>query len=237
MQYLLLHGFTGTPESLQRLAAPPGSVAPVLGGHLQQPVVGGFEDELERLAALAEDRQGLFGYSLGGRFALGILARYPRRFRHAVIVSSRAGLGSDAERTARRDADQRFIHLLREQGLEAFVDAWQKLPLWATQAQLPEAVRQAQRAQRLRHTAEGLAQSLLHHGLGKMPDFRELLRQVEARVELVVGERDEKFVKLAEELLTLLPHARLTIVPGAGHNLLLESPATLSQLLLKESTP
>jgi 2-succinyl-6-hydroxy-2,4-cyclohexadiene-1-carboxylate synthase len=237
VQYLLLHGFTGTPESLQMLEAPPGSVAPVLGGHLQQPVWGGFEAELERLAALAEDRPGLFGYSLGGRFALGLLARYPRRFRQAVIVSSQAGLGSDAERATRREADQRFIRLLREQGLEAFVDAWQKLPLWATQAHLPEAVRMAQRAQRLRHSAVGLAQSLLHHGLGEMPDYRELLRRVETRVELVVGERDEKFVRLAQELSTVLPHARLTIVPGAGHNLVLESPATLSQLLLKEGPP
>jgi 2-succinyl-6-hydroxy-2,4-cyclohexadiene-1-carboxylate synthase len=237
VQYLLLHGFTGTPESLQSVQAPPGSLAPTLGGHLQQPVVGGFEDELARLAALAEDRPGLLGYSLGGRFALGLLARYPRRFRHAVIVSSQAGLASDAERAARRDADQRFIRVLREQGLEAFVDAWQKLPLWATQANLPEAVRRAQRAQRLRHTADGLAQSLFQHGLGEMPDFRELLRGVETRVELVVGERDEKFVKLAQELLSVLPDARLTIVPGAGHNLLLESPATLTQLLLKEGTP
>lgn len=236
MQYLLLHGFTGTPDSLQALAAPAGSLAPTLGGHLEQPVSGGFDDELERLAALAAERPGLFGYSLGGRFALGILARYPRRFRHAVIVSAQPGLAGDADRAARREADQRFVRLLREQGLEAFVDAWQKLPLWASQANLPEATKLAQRRQRLRHGAEGLAQSLIQHGLGEMPDFRELLRHVETPVDLVVGERDTKFVRLGEELVALLPHARLTIVPGVGHNVLLESPTTLSQLLLQGSS-
>jgi 2-succinyl-6-hydroxy-2,4-cyclohexadiene-1-carboxylate synthase len=236
VRYLLLHGFTGTPESLQALAAPAGSLAPPLGGHLDEPPSGSFDEELERLATLAADRQGLFGYSLGGRFALGLLARHPRRFRHAVVVSAQPGLASEAERSARRVADQGFVRLLREQGLPAFVDAWQKLPLWASQGDLPEAVKLAQRAQRLRHHADGLAQSLVQHGLGEMPDFRELLRRVETPVDLVVGERDPKFVRLAEELVTLLPHARLTIVPGVGHNVLLESPATLAQLLLKEGS-
>ena len=79
MRFLLLHGFTGTPESFGPLHVPEGSVAPVLGGHLDQPVTGGFWDEVERLVSLASGCDGLFGYSLGGRFALGCLpvrARY-----------------------------------------------------------------------------------------------------------------------------------------------------------------
>lgn len=237
MQYLLLHGFTGTPESLSGLNAPPGSLLPALGGHLQTPVGGGFDAEVERLAALAGNREGLVGYSLGGRLALGILARYPRRFRHAVVISAQAGLTSDAERAARRDADQRFVRLLREQGLGGFVDAWERLPLWETQANLPEAVRQAQRAQRLRHDAAGLTQSLVQHGLGEMPDLRPFLAQVQTRVDLVVGERDDKFVKLGQELAQLLPHARLTIVPGVGHNVPLENPMAVAPLLLQGSSP
>lgn len=237
MQYLLLHGFTGSPESLGSLQAPPGSLAPALAGHLEQPVRGSFQDEVERLAALAGEREGLFGYSLGGRFALGLLASYPTRFRHAVVVSAQPGLASEAERASRREADERFIHLLRERGLEAFVDTWQKLPLWASQAALSEAARQSQRLQRLRHSAEGLASSLLRHGLGEMPDYRTRLREVQTPVDLVVGERDEKFVQLAKELVSLLPHARLTIVPSVGHNVLLESPTSVARLLVKGNPP
>lgn len=236
MQYLLLHGFTGTPESLSGLNAPEGSLAPALGGHLQTPVSGGFDAEVERLAALAGDRGGLLGYSLGGRLALGLLARYPRRFQHAIVVSAQPGLTSDAERAARRDADGRFVRLLREQGVSGFVDTWEALPLWATQQHLSEALREAQRAQRLRHDAAGLSQSLVQHGLGEMPDLRPFLPQVTTRVELVAGERDEKFVKLAQELASLLPHARLTIVPGVGHNVLLEKPTAVAHLLLQGSS-
>lgn len=231
MRYLLLHGFTGTPESFAALRVPPGSIAPALAGHLDTPVAGGFEDEVERLGSAGEGCAGLFGYSLGGRLALGLLAKYPSRFVHAVIVSAQAGLTSAEERSSRRQGDAGFVRRLRQEGLTAFVDAWQALPLWASQGALPESVRQAQRAQRLRHTAEGLASSLLRHGLGEMPDWRAQLAQVETKVDVLVGERDEKFVALGRELEELMPHARLIVAAGAGHNLLLERPELCSELL------
>ncbi len=231
MRYLGLHGFTGAPSSLDALALPEGSVTPALGGHLTTEARGSFDDEVARVAALGAGCTAIVGYSLGGRLALGALARYPERYERAVIISAQPGLTSDSERAARRVADRRFVDLLLERGLEAFVDAWQALPLWASQGQLPAAVKSEQRAQRLRHTAAGLAASLIQHGLGEMPDLRADLRQVRTRVEILVGERDPKFVALGRELSELLPSARLTIAPGAGHNLLLERPALCRELL------
>jgi 2-succinyl-6-hydroxy-2,4-cyclohexadiene-1-carboxylate synthase len=231
VRYLLLHGFTGTSEGFAGLGAPPGSLAPTLGGHLGTPVRGNFNDEVERLAQLGAACEGLLGYSLGGRFALGILARYPERFRHAVIVSAHPGLQTDDERRARRQADARYVTVLREQGLASFVDKWQALPLWASQGDLPDAAKLAQRQQRLRHTAPGLAESLIHHGLGEMPDLRPQLAHVKASVDIVAGERDVKFAELGRALATIIPGARLSIVPGAGHNLLLERPALCSELM------
>jgi 2-succinyl-6-hydroxy-2,4-cyclohexadiene-1-carboxylate synthase len=233
VRYLLLHGFTGTSESFAGLSAPPGSLAPALGGHLGTPVRGGFSDEVERLAELGAGCDGLFGYSLGGRLALGILARYPERFRHAVIVSAHPGLASDDERGARRQADARYVSVLRDQGLVSFVDKWQALPLWASQGDLPESTKLAQREQRLRHDALGLASSFIHHGLAEMPDLRPWLARVSSPVDILAGERDVKFVGLARELAAIIPGARLRIVPGAGHNLLLERPALCSELLLR----
>ncbi|MDF3065935.1 MAG: alpha/beta hydrolase fold protein [Polyangiaceae bacterium] len=239
MRYLCLHGFTGSPETFGAFQLPPGSLAPVLGGHLHTAVRGDFEDEVERLAELAAEAgcDALFGYSLGGRFALGILARFPDRFRHALVASAQAGLVSAEERRARHEADQRWVDLLRERGLTAFVDAWQALPLWASQADLPEATKRAQREQRLRHAAPGLAASLLQHGLGEMPDLRPFLGRVRTRVDLLVGARDQKFVTLAQELSTLIPDARLSVAPDAGHNLLLERPALCESLLVEGEDP
>jgi len=236
VRYLLLHGFTGTPQSLDALAAAPGSIAPALGGHLGAPVVGGFWDEVERLGQLGRDCAGLFGYSLGGRLALGLLARYPERFAHAVIVSAHPGLKTEAERAQRRAGDARFMDVLSERGLTAFVDVWQALPLWASQGELPDSVKAAQRAQRLRHDPAGLAQSLLRHGLGEMPDLRAELAKVRTPVNLAVGERDPKFAGLGQELAELIPAAQLTLAPAAGHNLLLERPQLVARLLLQDDS-
>ena len=236
MRYLLLHGFSGGPQSLAEIqAVAHDSVTPTLGGHLATPVVGGYWDEVERLAELGKDCAGLLGYSLGGRFALGILARYPERFEHAVIVSAHPGLKTDQERAERREGDARFVQILRERGLTAFVDAWQALPLWASQGSLPEAAKQAQRELRLRHDAAGLAESLIQHGLGEMPDLRPQLTEVQTLVELVVGARDPKFVALGEELSGLMPSSRLIRAPGAGHNLLLERSELVCGLVLREN--
>jgi 2-succinyl-6-hydroxy-2,4-cyclohexadiene-1-carboxylate synthase len=236
VRYLLLHGFSGSPQSLAELESVlPGTVTPTLGGHLGTPVVGGYWDEVERLAELGRGCSGLLGYSLGGRFALGILARYPERFEHAVVISAHPGLKTDEERAERRAGDARFVQLLRERGLTAFVDAWQALPLWASQGSLPEAVMRAQREQRLRHDAAGLAESLLAHGLGEMPDLRPQLRKVQTPVELVVGVRDPKFVALGEELSGVIPGSRLIRVPDAGHNLLLERSELVCRLVLREN--
>ena len=231
MRYLALHGFTGGPESFAELGLPEGSVVPVLGGHLGRDVEGSFLDEVERLAALGADCQGLLGYSLGGRLALGILALHPQRFAHAVLVSAQPGLRSADERRERRASDARGVELLREHGRHAFVERWQALPLWSTQAALPATLLERQRELRLRHEPEGLAQSLIQHGLGEMPDFRRELPLVGAAVDVVVGERDLKFVNLGRELSSLLPRATLRVVAGAGHNLLLERPAACAALL------
>lgn len=231
MRYLLLHGFTGAPESFAPLSAPPGSVAPVLGGHLGGEVRGDFWDEVERLAALGQGCAGLCGYSLGGRLALGILARYPARFAHALVISAQPGLSSAAEREARRGSDAELVTLLRQRGLAAFIDHWEALPLWASQADLPPDRSRAQRRVRLAHQAEGLAQSLLRHGLGEMPDLRPDLPQIQTEVDVLVGERDQKFVALAQELTSSIPRATLHVAPRTGHNVLLERPERCASLL------
>jgi 2-succinyl-6-hydroxy-2,4-cyclohexadiene-1-carboxylate synthase len=229
--WLMLHGFTGSQASFARLAVPPSAVAPSLGGHLDQPASADFWAEVERLAALGRAATHLFGYSLGGRLALGLLARYPKRFERAVLVSAHPGLHTDEQRRQRREQDGRFVRLLRERGLVEFVSAWEDQPLWQTQIGLPEANRAEKRRERCTHTAEGLARSLDSVGLGRMPDLRPELARVATPVDFLAGAHDTKFVALAEELCRIMPRARLSVAPGAGHDLLLERPQFCSAFL------
>jgi 2-succinyl-6-hydroxy-2,4-cyclohexadiene-1-carboxylate synthase len=48
---------------------------------------------------------------------------------------------------------------------------------------------------------------------------------------VAVGERDEKYRALGEELVAGLPDARLHVVPGAGHGLPREAPAALAEII------
>jgi len=243
-----IHGFTGSPASFDPLAralARRGAVRlcrPTLLGHrrapdeaLPEPRATRFEDEVARVAALIE-REGfagahLLGYSLGARVALGLLARFPFLFAGATLIGVHPGLGSLAERAARVGSDERWCALLERRGVEAFLEAWEAQPLFASQRELDTRSAAEQRRVRAAHSAEGLARALRVLGLGRMPSYRGALVTCPVKVRLVVGERDEKFSSIAADLARLAPSLELDRVPGVGHNVLLEARQHVEQLL------
>lgn len=238
--WLCLHGFTGTPECFRVLqAARPQDtlLAPMLTGHGSPPLAleTSFTAEVTRLQRwLGERWQGptyLLGYSLGARLALGLLVASPERFQGAVLVGVNPGLRSSEERRQRQQADRELRQLLLERGVPAFVDHWQRLPLFDTQRGLDPAELAEQRRARLTHSAEGLAQALDALGLAEMPDYWPELGRLDLPVTLVVGTEDLKFRRLAEAMLPLLPDARLELAPRAGHNVVLETPDWLAERL------
>jgi 2-succinyl-6-hydroxy-2,4-cyclohexadiene-1-carboxylate synthase len=239
---LLLHGFTGSPRSFEGIAPDPDLsevIAPALVGHRDAADRGvtGFEAEVDRIARLAEGRARLHlaGYSLGGRIALGLLVRHPRLAASATLIGAHPGLASEVERQARREADEAWCRLLEQQGLAAFVEAWEAQPLLATRVRVPRRRRAAWHRDRMSHQPEGLIRSLRATGLGRMPDHAAELARVRVPVRLMVGEKDPKFCALAEQMARALPCASLEIVPGAGHNLLLERPKRVAAVLEEES--
>lgn len=224
-----LHGFTGSPESFGevRERLPSRSVwCPALVGHGERaPEVDRFEAEVDRLARLLpEEPVTLIGYSLGARLALGVAVRHAKRVRNAVFIGVNPGLRSNSERDERRVQDRRWIELLETRGLDAFVREWERQPLFASQTDLPERVRERRQKERRRHDPLELARCLRLTGLAEMPDYWPDLPRLAVPVTLLAGEKDEKFRRLAGAAAELLPHARLTIAPGASHDVLLERP-------------
>lgn len=254
---VLLHGFTGHAASFQQLLAQlpltTRVLCPVLLGHDGQegsdaqphpaPPEGsdGFTAEVDRLAAQLRGAHlgpaHLVGYSLGARVALGLLVRHRELFERATLLSVHPGLQSAQERQERRAADERWATLLQEQGLAAFLTEWEAQPLFASQRQLPEAVRRSQDAVRRRHHSHGLARALRELGLGRMPDYWPALPALRLPVQLVVGALDAKFDALADRAAALLPDAAVVRVPGVGHNLLLEAPEMVCTLLKRPGLP
>ncbi|HEY4159217.1 MAG TPA: alpha/beta fold hydrolase [Polyangiaceae bacterium] len=237
----LLHGFTGSPKSfaavLEGLQRP--ALTPPLLGHSGAPAsaeTGSFEQEVDRLAALTAARAPLtlVGYSLGARLALGLTVRHPALVASLLLISGHPGLITSEEREARVLADRHWQTLLEERGLEAFVTAWQAEPIWNSQARLPLELRERKRHERLSHDPLGLARSLEVTGLGRMPSYRERLAEIRVPVCLVAGALDAKFCALAGEMADALPRAQVVYAPDAGHDLLLERPDLITELLAKE---
>jgi len=239
---VLLHGFTGHASSWDAVVAMlPGDTRvfrPCLFGHeprLRGARVESFEDEVDRIAAAvrAEHLAGarLAGYSMGARVALGLLVRHPDLFSSAVLFGVHPGLPGPPERASRRASDDEWAHLLEAEGITRFVDAWELLPIFATQSHLPADVRDAHRARRIAHDAGDLAAAVRVLGLGRMPCWLPLLSRVAAPVRLVAGARDPKFTAIARDLAAQLPHAEVRILDGCGHDPLVERPAAAAAAL------
>lgn len=241
---LALHGFTGSPQSWDFLSASAAErrIVPALLGHLGSSAgsdVTSFEAEVDRLARLSAEARTLHvvGYSLGARLALGLALRHPARVSRLTLISAHPGLESAADRAARREADERWCELLLTRGSLAFVAAWQAQPLWATQTNLDRATQDRKRSERLSHDPAGLARSLRTTGLAQMPNYREALAQLSMPVTLLAGAQDFKFRDLAEQMAKVVDHAELSIVHGAGHDLLLERPEFITEVIRRGNQP
>jgi len=235
---LLIHGFTGSIEAwgedlLAGLARAHQVVAVDLLGHGESDV---SEDEerftmeemlldLEQvLDAMSIEEARWLGYSMGGRIALAAAVRSPSRVSSLVLESSSPGLESESERKARRRADDALAEGILRGGMEAFVDHWMGLPLFATQGKLPAKVREVNRERRLRNRPEALAACLRGIGTGVQPSYWGALPTIEVPALLLAGEEDRKFTVVARRMADLMPRSVLRLIPKAGHTIHLENP-------------
>jgi 2-succinyl-6-hydroxy-2,4-cyclohexadiene-1-carboxylate synthase len=235
MALVLLHGFAGDGRSWDAVRAHlPGAPAPYtpdLRGHghsaAVRPVT--WHAVVEEVARqISSARSCCVGYSMGARVALAVALAVPEAVERLVLLAGTAGIEDEAERAARRTADEALAAWLEDRPIAAFADRWAALPLWDGD---PPAVRAAQREDVLRQDPAGLAAALRGLGTGTMPPLWDRLGELGMPVDVVVGERDRKFCALGERLRDALPHGRLHVVPGAGHGLAREAPATVAALL------
>ena len=248
---MLIHGFTGSIASWRHLVArlvPRFTVVAVdLPGHGGSSAPGDpARYGLERLAGdlatlldmLGLDRVAMAGYSLGGRAALRFALRHAHRLSALVLESASPGIVDVDERSRRAEADAELADFIDREGLAPFVDRWERLPLWASQSALPEEARAGLRTQRLAGSPAGLANSLRGAGAGVTPPASAAeLQSIGVPTLIIAGALDGKYVAAARFMAGRLPHARATIVAGAGHAVHLERPeefASLVEVFLEE---
>lgn len=241
---VVLHGFTGSAESMESVSTPAAEWARVarleLVGHGESEAPGLLAPYameacaaqiVAAVAGLGFETPHLFGYSMGGRAALAAAVRSPDSFASLVLVGATAGIADATEREARIVADRALADSIEREGLEPFVDAWMAQPLFASQARLgPDALARARR-QRLANRAHGLANSLRGMGAGAQPPLFDALAQLPLPVLLIAGEQDAKFCAIARALAERLSRAQVEIVPRSGHAVHLEAPDAVARRL------
>ncbi len=243
---LLLHGFTGGPSTWQHLQKQYQDgfrfLVPSLLGHGLTDVPDQIErfhifeaaTDLAEILTLKEITQvNVIGYSMGGRLALAFAMQYPERVKLLVLESASAGLDSEEKRLARNVHDKRLATQILNQGVEAFVDEWEQLPLFFSQKEnLTESEWQLQRLERLSHSARGLANSLLGMGTGMQPNLFDQLSDLEMPVLLITGTLDVKFQRLAAQMVWQLPKGRHVEVENCGHAVHLEQPEKFGKIVV-----
>jgi 2-succinyl-6-hydroxy-2,4-cyclohexadiene-1-carboxylate synthase len=237
---LLLHGFTGSAESWRTIDWERPAIAVDLIGHGSSdkptdPSCYRAEAQvaqlLELLNRLEPAQVDLLGYSMGGRVALQLAVAAPERVRNLVLESASPGIVDPEERAGRVESDEKLAAFAEREGIEAFVNGWERVPLFASQGGLPDQVRARLREQRLRNDARALAASLRGFGAG-VPDplWDRLPRH---RTLILVGALDEKYRALGRAMAERMPDARLEVVPDAGHTIHLEQPAAFARLVIE----
>ena len=238
----LLHGFTQSGRSWREVISkmPAGWkwIVPDLRGHGETQTRQGSQCSMdacmEDLLALWDDlgveRTHLAGYSMGGRLALHVAARRPDRVLSLLTIGAHAGLEEDA-REGRRRGDEGLAERMEKEGIEAFVDYWGALPLFAgLQRRGPPYVAQV-RAERLQNHVAGLACSLRGMGAGAMEPVWNELGQVTFPCTFVAGQQDHGYVASARRLAATVRNGKFEIVPRAGHAVHQERPDAFARLL------
>ena len=233
---LLLHGFTGSSASWLRFQSYWQSynvIAVDIIGHGQTDspndvskyrIDAAAEDLHTILEKLKVGQTSILGYSMGGRLALTFALKYPEKVHKLILESSTPGLKTEAEREARRLQDEKLAQRIAEDGIEAFVDYWEKIPLFQSQKKLPESIRQDIRKERLGNSPLGLMNSLKGMGTGAQPSWWEKLDQLMAPTLLITGSMDEKFCLIAKSMLKKLKNGQWLTIKDCGHAIHVENP-------------
>lgn len=203
----------------------------------------------------------LVGYSMGGRIALETALRadaaFPRKsavrsLPIAGLVLESAGLGpsDDAERVAFRQRNEEWAARLRDEGVEAFMDWWETLPLFASQRLLSDEARASLREGRLLNDPAALALELSGWGQHRQSAKSAALSCLNGLAVRGVasayfaGSLDRKYCAVAEEVRAAAPATKVRVFSGVGHNIHLEDPEGYARVLaewceipLRQATP
>ncbi|HZT95663.1 MAG TPA: 2-succinyl-6-hydroxy-2,4-cyclohexadiene-1-carboxylate synthase [Chloroflexota bacterium] len=234
---ILLHGFLGSSTTwddlTERLAHSYRCLALDLPGHGGSPLpsdAGSYSMTdlasavATRLEQLDIGRAAMLGYSMGGRLALHVALKRPGLVRVLITESTSPGIEAWDERLSRLRQDEMLATKILHEGMEPFVDYWERLPLFHSQTRMEPVGRAAIRNVRLSTSAEGAAWSISRLSPGRHEPLFTQLKDLRMPWLIIAGELDHRYRSMAQKMERASSNARAVIIPGAGHAVHLERP-------------
>ena len=157
----------------------------------------------------------IVGYSFGGRVLVSAACKHKNiPVRALVLESCGLGYNDERDRDSARAKNKYWIEILREAGIEHFVELWQDIPLFESQKTLPKYLQANLHKQRLDNSEEVLALSLEEAGAQHMPCRQKIFSRLKELCEqgipicYIAGKLDKKYSALGRSLATfMLPAA------------------------------
>lgn len=188
-------------------------------------------DANESTQTLLQPLVHVIGYSMGGRIALQLLKTSSDVLASLILESCNVGCATEKDRQEAAQRNQSWIDRLQTDGMEAFVNYWETLPLFDTQRELGWNKRL--HASRAANDAPCMVRCLAGSGKQAMPlsgDTLEVVRQATGGVQntkpalpilYIYGAKDAKSCAVAQQLESV--GASVSVI-NAGHNVHLEAP-------------
>lgn len=213
---LLCDGYVWEPL-LERLAHP-GMVADLT-----------TQDSITQMAsdclALSAGSLVVAGHSMGARVAMEMARIAPQRIERLALLDT--GIHPLREGEPQRRAA--LVRLAHEKGMDALADRWLPGMVWPANLR-NAALMSALREMVLRQNPENHERQI--KALVGRPDASAYLAQISCRTLLVVGRYDNwSPISQHEDMLSLLPDAKLEIIEDAGHFAPVEQPSKVARLL------
>lgn len=183
--------------------------------------IADMADDLAALMdALGIESAALAGHSMGGYVALAFAKKYPQRVRGLALVSSQAA----ADTPERKEGRYKTAQAVAENGVTVVAEAM--TPKLSANSRIQAFVKELI----LKQGSAGVIGAL--KAMAEREDSTPILASFIFPVVLIHGDADALIpLEKAQEIKAVLPGARMTILPGAGHMPMLEFPRETAEAL------
>jgi 2-succinyl-6-hydroxy-2,4-cyclohexadiene-1-carboxylate synthase len=163
------------------------------------------------------------GYSLGGRLGLHVLLHNQVKWKAAIFISTNPGLKDQAAREKRLMIDKAWAERFLHEPWNDLIRCWNQQDVFKYSVEINRSEADNSR--------QALAEALTVWSLGMQEDLTEAITNFQMPICWIVGERDKKFMDIAQQLKFNHPKSKLFIIPHAGHRIHLDQPARFKTIL------